>query len=253
MRSLVEIELPVDRIDRRREAKPRRQLPDRRHQIVVGERRRPLLHAEEIPRVERQNGSAARLPDAVAVAETGEGRAMPVLDPPGPRVAERLAVDRCEPGVDRDEVRARRRLRAEASHPRPSTRRRCRFPTPSSASARSAGPASRHRSRPARSSRRSSAATLAKSATLAPGCGGRADCGRRDRTCDVQSNPADEEGRFGLHRVFLHAAGRCRAGRRFQRGAERELHPALRMARESRSRTRRACSRAGSASCPSRS
>ena len=58
------------------------------------DRRGPLRHGREVARVERQERAAALFPDAVAVAEAREGALVPVLDEAGPRVAERLAVDR---------------------------------------------------------------------------------------------------------------------------------------------------------------
>ena len=102
--------LAIHRIDRRPDAKRRRQRANRRHEVVGLHRRSPLLHVEEIARVEGQHRSAARFPDAVAVAEAGKGRAMPVLDHARPGVAERLSINGGQAGINRDEVGCRRRL-----------------------------------------------------------------------------------------------------------------------------------------------
>ncbi len=64
----------------------------RRHQLARGDGRDPLLHHGEVAGVEREHRAAGRLPHAVAVAEAGEGRRVPVLDDAHPRVAEGLAV-----------------------------------------------------------------------------------------------------------------------------------------------------------------
>ena len=86
---------------------------DRGHQLAELEGHRPLRRVPEIPRVERQQRSAAGLPHAVAVAEAGERGPVPVLDGADPRVAERLAVGGAQPGVDGDRVRARGGLGVE--------------------------------------------------------------------------------------------------------------------------------------------
>ena len=103
-------ELASHRIDRRPDAKRRRQRTNCRHEVVGFQGCCPLLHVEEISRVERQHRSAARFPDAVTVAEAGECRAMPVLDRARPGVAERLSINGGQAGIYRDEVGCRRRL-----------------------------------------------------------------------------------------------------------------------------------------------
>ena len=183
----------------------RRQLANRRHQIVGRERRGPLLHAEQVPRVERQHGSAARLPHAVAVAEARERRAMPVLDRRRPT---------CSRASGRRSPSARRR----------SSRSRCVAggcalkPASSSVSAARAVAASRRRwrRRPAGLARSLPApvvmsvtrSALREVATLAPCRAGRSGSGRPDRTADVQSNPSTKNAGSAFDRVLLDA---CRA------------------------------------------
>ncbi len=150
---------------------------------------------------------------------------MPVLDAPSPRVAERLTVNRREPRVDGDEVLRRRRLGAVArilERQRPAA-----ISTP---------PRRRRRSgRLVRLREIGSGARRHVGQAQRLGEIGYAHLGAEEERiaavgiapCAAVESP-DEEGRFGLHRVFLHAAGRCRTGRRLERSAERELYPALR-------------------------
>ena len=89
------------------------ELPNRGHQLVGGQRLRPLTDLREIARVERQRASAG-FPHAVPVAEARERPVVPVLDDARPGVAERLAVDRRQASVNRDGPGPRARLPIEA-------------------------------------------------------------------------------------------------------------------------------------------
>ena len=107
-------EHPMERRRRRREMKLLlRKLKNRRHQLVRLDRHRPLRDVDEVASGERQR-AAAGLPHAVTVTEARERASVPVLDDAGPRVAEHLAVDRLQPGVDRHGVSLCGRLRIES-------------------------------------------------------------------------------------------------------------------------------------------
>ena len=94
-------ERPMDRRRRRREMKLLlRELKNRRHELVRLDRHRPLRDVDEVASGERQR-TAAGLPHAVAIAEARKCAGVPVLDNPGPRVAEHLAIDRLQPGINR--------------------------------------------------------------------------------------------------------------------------------------------------------
>ncbi len=142
-------ELAVHGIDRRPDAERRRQRANRRHQ-VVGLRAAPPTASRRRDCASRTaaRDAAARFPHAVAVAEAREGRAVPVLDLARPRCSRASDRRRRQAGVNRDEVRARGRLRARSrassSVSDPLTRR---CPTTSSGPA-GGGPAARPCPRP---------------------------------------------------------------------------------------------------------
>ena len=91
------------------------ELRNARDELIVRHGHGPLRHVLEVARGEWQQQAGAAFPDAVAVAEAGEGASVPVFNNADPVVAEPLAVlTGFEAAVETHHIRMRGRLASEA-------------------------------------------------------------------------------------------------------------------------------------------